>query len=349
THGYTGADLAHLCREAAMKALRRILPKIDLEAGEIPAEILESLRVTMRDFMEAMREITPSAMREVQVEIPKVRWGDIGNLEDAKQQLREAVEWPIRHPEVFERMGITPPKGILLYGPPGCGKTLLAKAVATESEANFITIRGPEIFSKWVGESEKAIREVFRRARMVAPAVIFIDEIDAIAARRGYVADSGVSDRVVAQLLTEMGGILPLSRVAVIAATNRPDLLDPALLRPGRFDRLIYVPPPDEHARFEILKIHTRKMPLADDVDLREIARKTRLFTGAELEALCREAAMLALRENIEAKAVHMRHFEEAMKRITPTLTEDLIQYYETLQRQLGRETRRIERPQLTI
>jgi len=252
THGYVGADIAALCREAAMKALRRILPQIDLEREEIPVEVLESLKVTMDDFMNAYREITPSALREIEVEVPAVRWDDIGGLHDVKQQLRETVEWPLKYPDAYEKIGVDPPKGILLYGPPGTGKTLLAKAVATESEANFVSIKGPEVFSKWVGESERAIRELFRKARQVAPSVVFIDEIDSIAPMRGLVTtDSGVTERVVSQLLTEMDGLERLEGVVVIAATNRPDIIDPALLRPGRFDRVIYVPPPDEEARLD--------------------------------------------------------------------------------------------------
>ncbi|OYT62004.1 MAG: AAA family ATPase, partial [Thermofilum sp. ex4484_15] len=248
THGFTGADLAALCREAAMHALRRFLPKIDLEREEIPTEVLESLKVTKQDFMEALKDIQPSALREVYVEVPEVHWEDIGGLGEVKQELREAVEWPLKYPDYFEKMGIEPPRGILLYGPPGTGKTLLAKAVATESEANFISVRGPEILSKWVGESEKAIREIFRKARQAAPCIIFFDEIDSITPRRGFRTDSGVTDRIVNQLLTEMDGITLLRNVIVIGATNRPDILDPALLRPGRFDRIIYVPPPDEKA-----------------------------------------------------------------------------------------------------
>ncbi|RLE57376.1 MAG: AAA family ATPase [Thermoprotei archaeon] len=330
THGFTGADLAALCREAAMRALRRVLPKINLDEETIPPEVLENLRVTMQDFLDALKEITPSALREIAVEVPSVRWSDIGGLEEVKQQLREAVEWPLKYPEAFKRMGIKPPKGILLYGPPGCGKTLLAKAVATESGANFIAIKGPEVFSKWVGESERAIREVFRKARMAAPCVVFIDEIDAIAPMRGLgYADSGVTERVVSTLLTEMDGIERLENVVVIAATNRPDILDPALLRPGRFDRLIYVPPPDYKARLEILKIHTRNMPLDKDVDLEELARRTDGYSGADLELLCREAGLLALRENINADRVSWRHFEEALKRVRPSVTPDLIKMYE--------------------
>ncbi|MEM4501455.1 MAG: AAA family ATPase, partial [Thermofilaceae archaeon] len=346
THGYVGADLAALCREAAMKALRRVLPLLDLEREEIPLEVLETIEVKMEDFMSAFREITPSALREIEVEVPTVRWDDIGGLEDVKQQLREAVEWPLKHPEAYERLGIDPPKGILLYGPPGTGKTLLAKAVATESEANFVSIKGPEVYSKWVGESERAIRELFRKARQVAPSVVFIDEIDALAPVRGLVtADSGVTERVVSQLLTEMDGLERLEGVVVIGATNRPDILDPALLRPGRFDRLIYVPPPDEKARFEILKVHTRRMPLAEDVNLAELAKRTEGYTGADIELLVREAGLLALRESINVDRVYARHFEEALKRVKPSLTPDLIKFYETWNERF----RRAARPQLTV
>ncbi len=345
THGYVGADLAALCREAAMKALRRVLPLLDLEREEIPLEVLETIEVKMEDFMSAFREITPSALREIEVEVPTVRWDDIGGLEDVKQQLREAVEWPLKHPEFFRELGIDPPKGILLYGPPGTGKTLLAKAVATESEANFIGVRGPEVLSKWVGESEKAVREIFRKARQAAPCVVFFDEIDSIAPRRGQRFDSGVTDRIVNQLLTEMDGLERLEGVVVIGATNRPDILDPALLRPGRFDRLIYVPPPDEKARFEILKVHTRRMPLAEDVNLAELAKRTEGYTGADIELLVREAGLLALRESINVDKVYARHFEEALKRVKPSLTPDLIKFYETWNERF----RRAARPQLTV
>ncbi|KSW12161.1 AAA family ATPase [Pyrodictium occultum] len=345
THGYTGADLAALAKEAAMSALRRFIKsgKIDLNKP-IPAEVLKELKVTMADFLEAMRYIQPSLIREIYIEVPEVHWGDIGGLEDVKQQLREAVEWPLKYPDVFRRMGITPPKGVLLFGPPGTGKTLLAKAAATESGANFIAVRGPEVLSKWVGESEKAIRQIFRRARQVAPTIVFFDEIDAIAPARGMRHDtSGVTDRIVNQLLTEMDGIVPLSNVVVIAATNRPDILDPALLRPGRFDRLIYVPPPDRKARLEILRIHTRKMPLAEDVDLEKIAEKTEGYTGADLEAVCREAAMIAVREAFRKGAkplstvVRMEHFEKALKAVQPSLTPEDIRRYERLARELKR------------
>ncbi|MBS7659550.1 MAG: CDC48 family AAA ATPase [Candidatus Bathyarchaeia archaeon] len=342
THGYTGADLAALCRETAMKALRRYLPQINLEEERIPPEVLEKMEVKMEDFLNAYKEITPTAMREVYVEVPTVRWDDIGGLDGVKQELREAVEWPIRNPEVFKRMGIKPPKGVLLYGPPGCGKTLLARAVATESGANFITIKGPEVFSKWVGESEKAIREVFRKARMAAPAVIFFDEIDSLAPRRGLgYADSGVTERVISQLLTEMDGIVALEGVVVMAATNRPDIVDPAILRPGRFDRLIYVPPPDEKSRLQILKIHTRSMPLAKDVNLEVIASMTNNYSGADIEALCREAALQALRRDINTKEVTMRDFEEAMKKVGPSITPDMEKWYKSFMQQI----RQIQKP----
>ncbi|MCJ7712907.1 CDC48 family AAA ATPase, partial [Candidatus Bathyarchaeota archaeon] len=263
SHGYTGADLAALGRETAMKALRRYLPQITLEEERIPPEVLEKMDVRMDDFLHAYKEITPTAMREVYIEVSNVHWDDAGGLEDVKQQLKEAVEWPINSPELFTKLGIKPPKGILLYGPPGCGKTLLARAVATESEANFISIKGPEVFSKWVGESEKAIREVFRKARMASPAVIFLDEMDSLAPRRGLgLSDSGVSQRVISQLLTEMDGLVTTSDIVVIAATNRPDMVDSAVLRPGRFDRIIYVPEPDEKSRLLIFSIYTKGMPL---------------------------------------------------------------------------------------
>ncbi|MEM4667232.1 MAG: CDC48 family AAA ATPase [Thermofilum sp.] len=328
THGFTGADLAALCREAAMRALRRYLPRINIESEKIPAEVLKEMKVTRSDFFEALKDVQPSALREVYIEVPEVRWDDIGGLEDVKQQLREAVEWPLKHPEFFREMGIDPPKGILLYGPPGTGKTLLAKAVATESEANFIGVRGPEVLSKWVGESEKAVREIFRKARQAAPCVIFFDEIDSIAPRRGQRFDSGVTDRIVNQLLTEMDGLERLEGVVVIGATNRPDILDPALLRPGRFDRLIYVPPPDEKARFEILKVHTRRMPLAEDVNLAELAKRTEGYTGADLAAVCKEAALAALREAGRPTKVTMSHFLKALDAIKPSITkEDLIRF----------------------
>lgn len=329
SHGYTGADLLSLCREAAMKALRRYLPETNLEEEKIPPETLEKMEVKLDDFQAAYREITPTAMREVYVEIPTVKWDDIGGLLDVKQELIEAVEWPIKKPEVFKRIGIQPPKGILLYGPPGCGKTMLARAISTESEANFISIKGPEFFSKWVGESEKAIREVFRKGRIAAPSIIFFDELDSVIPRRGMgYADSGATERVISQLLTEMDGIEALQNVVVIAATNRPDIIDPAALRPGRFDRLIYVPDPDERTRVQILKIHTKSVPFAKDVSLEDFAKRTLGYSGADLQALCREAGMIALRHNIEAKEVSLRDFEEAMEKIKPSLSPDMENAY---------------------
>ncbi len=339
THGFVGADLAALVKEAAMKAIRRILPKIDLDAEEIPPEILEQLKVTRQDFEEALKEVRPSALREVFIEVPSIHWEDVGGLEEVKKALKESVEWPLKHKDAFEAMGIEPPKGILLYGPPGTGKTLLAKAVATESEANFISVKGPEILSKWVGESERAIREIFTKARQAAPCVIFIDEIDAIAPRRGSVGDSHVLDRVVNQLLTEMDGIQELKDVVVIAATNRPDIVDPSLLRPGRFDRLIYVPPPDEKARLEILKVHTRRVPLADDVDLAEIAKETEYYTGADLAALVREAAMNVLRRNnMKPGKVTMEDFRRALEVVKPSLDKDTILFYEIFSKELSQK-----------
>jgi len=329
TNGFVGADLAALCREAAMRALRRYLPMINMDDEIIPPHVLENIKVTMKDFLDALKEVQPSAIREIAVEVPAVKWSDIGGLEDIKQELRETVEWALKHPERFKRMGIEPPKGILLYGPPGTGKTLLVKALANEAGANFIYVKGPEILSKWVGESEKAIREIFRKARMIAPTIIFFDEIDAIARRRDTMAfESPAIERIVCQLLTEMDGLQPLKEVIVVAATSRPDLLDPALLRPGRFDRLIYVPPPDRSARYEILKVLTRNMPLAEDVDLMKLAEITEGYVGADLAALCREAAILALRENENIEKIEWRHFMEALKKVRPTVNEEVVRWY---------------------
>ena len=331
THGFDGADLEALAKEAAMSALRGILPEIKLEEKIIPPEVLEKLQVTKEDFDNALRMAEPSAMREVLIEIPDVHWGDVGGLERAKQELVEAVEWPLKSPDAFKRVGIEPPHGILLYGPPGTGKTLLARAVATESEANFISIKGPALLSKWVGESEKGVRETFRKAKMAAPTIIFFDEIDALVPRRGSgFGDAHVTERVISQLLTELNGLEKLENVVVIGATNRPDLVDPALLRPGRFDRLVLVPPPDEKARLEILKIHTKGMPLGKDVDLELLAKETNGFAGSDIAALCREAAMLVLRKDIKGKEVRMQHFREAMESIKPSLTAEMINAYET-------------------
>jgi len=352
TKGYTGADLAALAREAAMHALRRYLPEIDIEQERIPAEVLEKMVVTKADFLAAFKEITPSGLREIEVEVPEVHWDDIGGLENVKQELREVVEWPLRYPNAFKRLGIEPPKGILLFGPPGTGKTLLAKAVATESGANFIAIRGPELLSKWVGESEKAVREVFRRARQYAPAVVFFDEIEAIASLRGSDVETDVTERVVSQLLTEIDGITGLENVVVIAATNRPDLVDPALLRPGRLEKLIYVPPPDEKGRLDILKIHTRHVPLAEDIDLREIAKMTNGYTGADLAALVREATLAALREDLKATRVRFKHFEQALSKVRPSVTKYMIDFYGRWlesARQISVTSTRPSQPSLTV
>jgi len=327
THGFVGADLASLCREAAMFALRRVLPKIDLETETIPPEVLFSLKVTREDFETAMRIVEPSAMREVLLEIPNVKWEDVGGLEQVKQELKEAVELPIKRPDIFKKFKIRPLSGILLYGVTGTGKTLLAKAIATESEANFIPVRGPEIFSKWVGESERAIREIFRRARQAAPAIVFFDEIDAIASRRGEFAGSKVNETIVNQLLSEIDGMQERSQIILIAATNRPDILDSALLRPGRFDRIIYIPLPDYEARLEILRIYTKDMPIKD-LDIKVLAAKTELYSGADLENLCREAVMLLIRSDINANELSMMHFEKALEIVKPSNTPEKIEEF---------------------
>jgi len=347
THGYTGADIAALVKEAAMARLRKSIDQkvIDLEQPEIPQNILEKIRISKQDFLDAMRYVQPTVLREIIVEMPEVKWDDIGGYDNVKQELRETVEWPIKYRSYFEELGVDPPRGILLFGPPGTGKTLLAKAVATESGSNFISVRGPEVLSKWFGESEKAIREIFKKARMAAPAVVFFDEIDSIAPARGLRVDSGATDRIVNQILAEMDGIVPLKNVVVIGATNRPDMMDPALLRPGRFDRIIYIPPPDKEARLAILKVHTRKIKMSNDVDLAKIAEKTEYYTGADIAALVKEAAMLALREAINNKEPHarevtMRHFEEAMTRVQPSLTSEIVRHYEDMAKTLRRALR---------
>ena len=331
THGFVGADLESLCKEAAMRVVRRILPEIKSDDEEIPKEVMEKIVVTGDDFKSAQKEIQPSALREVLVQIPDIKWDDVGGLEDVKQELKEAVEWPLKHPETFQRLGIRPPKGTLLYGIPGTGKTLLAKAVASESEANFISVKGPELLSKWVGESEKGVREVFRKAKQAAPTVIFFDEIDAIASTRsGNDGDSGVTKRVVNQLLTEMDGLEELEDVAIIAATNRPDILDAGLMRPGRFDRHIQVKEPDEEARLSIFEVHTKDMPLANDVDLKKLAKNTDGYVGADIEAVCREAAMLTLRDDLESSEIPYKYFKEAIEKVKPgnkDQDEQLVQY----------------------
>ena len=339
THGYVGADLASLSRESAMNALREILPEIDLEDKRIPSETLEKLEVTEENFRKAMQQVEPSAMREVLVQVPDTRWEDVGGLEDSKQQLKEAVEWPLKNDKAFERLGIEAPHGILLYGPPGTGKTMLAKAVATESDANFISIKGPELLSKWVGESEKGVRETFKKARQAAPTVVFFDEIDAMVPKRGRRnSGSQVGERVISQLLTELDGLEKLENVVVIGATNRPDLVDPALLRPGRFDRVMMVPGPDKEARKEIFEIHTREMPIEDDVVLEELAEKTAGYSGADIAAICKEAGMLALRGDIETDTVSKEEFEDALKSVGASITDEITDTYKKFKKEQGKE-----------
>lgn len=338
THGFVGADLASLCKEAAMQTLSRLIPDLDSET-EIPSHILDNLKVTKDDFRSAMKKIDPSAMREVFVEVAEVHWDQVGGLDSVKQEVIEAVEWPLRYPDAFSFLGIRPPKGILLYGLPGTGKTLLAKAVATESQVNFISIKGPELLSKWVGESERAVREVFRKAKMAAPALIFFDEIDSIVPIRGRGGETYATERVVSQFLTELDGIVELGDVVVLAATNRPDLVDPSLLRPGRFDRLVYIPLPNDVAREEIFKINLLHMPLGDDVSISKLAQITEKHTGADIETLCREAGMHALREYIKPGmksqelildriVVGWCHFQEALRKVKPTYTSKEMESY---------------------
>src|SRR3989344_4709104 len=333
TYGYVGADLEALCKEAAMHALRRVLPDIGSIKGDrpIPQEILKKLIVNKEDFEYSMKMVEPSAMREVLIEVPHVKWEDIGGLEEVKRSMKEVVEWPLKYPDSFKRLGIKPPTGVLLFGPPGCGKTLLAKAVANESGANFISVKGPELLSMWVGESEKHIRDVFRRAKQVAPAIIFFDEVDALVPRRGMSHGDNVSERVVSQLLAEISGLEDLHDVVVIAATNRPDIVDSALLRPGRFDRQILVPTPDEKTRLAVLNVHTHDMPLADDIDLKRMAKEAAGYSGADLEALVREAGLNAMRRDTEVQTVTRHDFEKALKEIRPSVSEEMNQFYESI------------------
>lgn len=332
-HGYTGADLAAVCKEAGLHALRRVL-------GSTPAlsdlQVMNRVKVTTSDLRLAMTEVKPSAMREVAIDVPKVRWSDVGGMEEVKLALKQAVDWPLRHPEAFSRLGITPPRGVLLYGPPGCSKTMIAKALANESQLNFLSIKGPELLSKYVGESERAVREVFRKARTVAPSIIFFDEIDALAVARGSSHAGGVGDRVLAQLLTEMDGIEQLKDVTVLAATNRPDMIDKALMRPGRLDRVIFVPLPDAETRRQIFTLQFRNMPIHPSMHLEDLVTRTERYSGAEITAVCREAALQALQENIAAEHVTHTHFLAALDAVTPRIPQSLLQTYEKYQREHG-------------
>jgi transitional endoplasmic reticulum ATPase len=322
-----------------MNALRRILPEIDLELKEIPKETLDKLVVTRSDFEVVMKEVQPSALREILFEVPNVTWEDIGGLESVKSLLKEAVEWPLRYAESFRRIGVEAPKGVLLYGPPGTGKTLLAKAIANESEANFITVKGSDILSKWYGESEKHIAEVFKKARQVAPAIIFLDELDALAPVRGStMGEPHVTERIVNQLLSELDGLEELRGVVVIGATNRPDIIDAALLRPGRFDEMILVPIPDEKTRLEVFKVHTRKMSLAGDVNLEELVKLTEDFTGADIAAVCKKAGRFAMREDINTRSVGQKHFLAAIDDTGPSVTSDVMVYYEQIKSELRKK-----------
>ncbi|MFA9426613.1 CDC48 family AAA ATPase [Natronorubrum sp. A-ect3] len=360
THGFVGADLESLARESAMNALRRIRPELDLESEEIDADVLDRLQVNKQDFKEALKGIQPSAMREVFVEVPDVTWNDVGGLGDTKERLRETIQWPLDYPEVFEAMDMNAAKGVMMYGPPGTGKTLLAKAVANEAESNFISIKGPELLNKYVGESEKGVREIFEKARSNAPTVIFFDEIDSIAGERGQrQGDSGVGERVVSQLLTELDGLEELEDVVVIATTNRPDLIDSALLRPGRLDRHVHVPVPDEDGRKKIFEVHTRNKPLADTVDLERLAGKTEGYVGADIEAVTREASMAASREFINSVEredigdsvgnvrISTDHFEHALEEVGPSVTPETREQYEELEEQFQQAEPTTEKDQL--
>ena len=333
THGFVGADLSALTKEAAMNVLRKLLPELKLEEDEpIPQEVLDKIVITSDDFESALRVVRPSAMREVLVETPNIGWDDVGGLDKTKSDLREAIEWPLKYADSFKRLGIKPPRGILLYGPPGTGKTLLAKAVAKESESNFIHIKGPSLLSMWVGESEKGVRKVFERARQVSPCVVFFDEVDALAGRRGFDMGAKVTERVLNQLLAEMDGLEGLKDVTIIGATNRPDMLDPALLRPGRFDRIILVDVPDTESRKQILQVHIRNTPLADDVRVDELVKQSEGFVGADIEALVREAAMAALRRDMQSKIVTRKDFDEALMRVKPSVSQETAKRYKKIE-----------------
>jgi transitional endoplasmic reticulum ATPase len=334
THGFVGADISALVREAAMKALRRYLPDIDLDEEHIPAEVLEKMEVRMADFKLAIKEIEPSALREIYLEVPEVSWEQVGGLSEVKERLKESIEWPLTKPEMFEHFGITPPRGIVLFGAPGTGKTLIAKAIANEAKANFITIKGPELISKWVGDSEKAVRELFKKAKQSSPSIIFLDEFESIAGvRRSNTGEgSDVMNRVVNQLLSSMDGVDSMEGVIVVAATNRPEMLDPALLRSGRFERVLHIPPPDIDSIKAILKIHSEPMPLGK-FKIEELAPKLVNYTGADIEAICREAALISMRAG--KKSVSKKHFEEAINRVRPTITEEMMDYYNRMEARL--------------
>lgn len=343
THGTTGSDIAHLAKEAALAALRRVLPDISWEKPTLPAGILEKLIVTPADFDQAAKEVQPSALREIMIEIPRVHWEDVGGLAEVKRVLHEMAELPLKHPESFRRLGIRPPKGILLYGPPGTGKTMVAKAVANEAKANFLSAKGSSLLSKWYGESEKRISEFFQRARQVSPAIIFFDELDSLArSRGGHLGDAQVTERVVNQLLAEMDGLEELRQVVVLAATNRPDMVDPALLRPGRFDEMVYVPVPDKSGRLEIFKAQTRSMALERDVEVGKLVEITERFTGADITAVCMKAGLYALRENPEARRVTMEHFFRAIKDMTPSVTEAMERDYAKVAQKIKQESVKI-------
>ena len=334
THGFVGADISALVREAAMKALRRYLPDIDLDEEHIPAEVLEKMEVRMADFKLAIKEIEPSALREIYLEVPEVSWEQVGGLSEVKERLKESIEWPLTKPEMFEHFGITPPRGIVLFGAPGTGKTLIAKAIANEAKANFITIKGPELISKWVGDSEKAVRELFKKAKQSSPSIIFLDEFESIAGvRRSNTGEgSDVMNRVVNQLLSSMDGVDSMEGVIVVAATNRPEMLDPALLRSGRFERVLHIQPPDIDSIKAILKIHSEPMPLGK-FKIEELAPKLVNYTGADIEAICREAALISMRAG--KKSVSKKHFEEAINRVRPTITEEMMDYYNRMEARL--------------